>query len=168
METLWLVGMMGAGKSAVGRRVAARLGETFVDLDEQIAAGFGAGIPELFAAGGEEAFREAEAEAVEGVAGRRAVVAAGGGAVLRESSRTAMRAGGLVVWLDAVPRELGRRVGGGEGRPLLSGREPAEAVAELAAAREPAYRDAAHHRLDTTGRSVDEVAEEVIALWTRS
>jgi shikimate kinase len=166
--TLWLVGMMGSGKTTVGRAVACRLGITYIDLDEEIVAATGTTIPEMFAGAGEESFRDAEAAAVEAVAGRAAVVATGGGAVLRARSRRIMRGNGLVVWLDAAATELAARLGAGEGRPLLADGEPASRVADLLAEREPAYRAAAHHRVDTTGRGAGDVAGEVIALWTRS
>jgi shikimate kinase len=166
--TLWLVGMMGSGKSAVGRAAAERLGEPFVDLDEEITAAAGRPISAVFADEGEACFRAAEAEAVAAVAGRRAVVAVGGGAVLTERSRRLMRETGTVVWLDAEVGELVARVGGGQGRPLLAGPDTAGTLAALAAERRPAYRAAAHHRVETSGRGLDEVVEEVTVLWSGS
>ena len=168
MGTLWLIGMMGAGKTTVGRAVARRAAMPFVDLDDEIAAAAGATIPEIFAGSGEAAFRDLEAAAVAGVAGRQAVVAAGGGAVLEERSRRVMRASGTVVWLQAPASELAVRVGRGPGRPLLAGEDPAGRLDVLLRAREADYRAAAHHRVDTTGRDAEQIAEEVAGLWTRS
>jgi shikimate kinase len=165
--TLWLVGMMGAGKTTVGRLVAERCGVGFVDLDDLIVAAAGRTIPEIFAADGERGFRDLEAEAAASVAGERRVVAAGGGIVTRPEVVDLMRRTGIVIWLDAAPETLAERVGTGAGRPMLSG-DPAGRLRELARRREPAYRGAAHHRVGTGCRDPGEVAEEVAGLWTRS
>ena len=165
--TLWLIGMMGTGKSTVGRLVAVRSKAPFVDLDEAIEAAEGRTIPEIFAAAGEDAFRAVEADAVEGVAGRPVVVATGGGAVTRPGVAARMRRSGTVVWLDASPSLLLERVGSGDGRPMLEG-DPRQRLEELAARRAPAYRAAAHHRVEVGGRSPEEIADEVAGLWTRS
>ena len=103
MALLWLVGMMGAGKSVVGRRSADRIGVDFVDVDSEITSRLGCSIAQLWEERGEQAFRDIEAAEVSRIAarGRPAIVAAGGGAVLAEGNVAAMRASGMVVWLDA-------------------------------------------------------------------
>ena len=167
MSGLWLIGMMGAGKSAVGPVVAGRLGVPFVDLDELVAAGAGGSIDAVFAAEGEAGFRRREREAVAQAAGRAAVVACGGGVVLSPESVARMRGSGLVVWLDAPPEVLRERVGKGEGRPLLAD-GPGGRLEEILEARRPAYSAAAHYRVATAGLTPEEVAEEVVRLWKRS
>jgi 3-dehydroquinate synthase/shikimate kinase/3-dehydroquinate synthase len=163
--TLWLVGMMGAGKSTVGPPAAAAVGVSFFDIDD--AAAGGRAIPEIFAREGEAAFRAAEADQIAAHAGRIAVVACGGGAVLDARSVALMRASGTVVWLDADPEVLASRVGDGTGRPLLEG-DPAGAIATIAAERHAAYRSAAHHRIDTGGLTPAQAAEQVARLWGRA
>lgn len=167
--TLWLVGMMGSGKSVVGDLVASRVGAEFVDLDEEVSARAGASIPELWRREGEGAFRELEAAAVErlsGESGGPRVVATGGGVVLRADNVEAMRSSGTVVWLDAPAEVLLQRVAGGEGRPLLAGGP--ERLSALLAARRALYETAGHHRVQTAGRSPEEVAQEVAELWSAS
>lgn len=131
--TLWLVGMMGAGKSAVGVVLAERLGLPFVDLDRAIEGAAGRSIPELFASEGESGFRKREREAIEQVAGRRAVVALGGGAPAQPGAVERLLASGALVYLRARPETLAARVGAGEARPLLAGLDAQARRAKLAA-----------------------------------
>jgi shikimate kinase/3-dehydroquinate synthase len=164
-ETIWLVGMMGAGKSAVGKALARRLGAPFVDADAEVEAASRRTIAELFAEAGEPRFRALERAAIERVAGRRAVVALGGGAIAQPGARELLSASGRIVWLRARPEALLARVGGGAERPLLSGLDEAGRLArlsELLAAREPHYA-AADLALDTEGRGVEELAAEIAA-----
>lgn len=164
---LWLIGMMGAGKSTVGREVAMRRGVAFTDTDEEIAAAAGCSIVEVWNRRGEEGFREMEAAAVERLArlaGRR-VIATGGGVVLRPASVAAMRRSGTVVWLAADPATLAVRTGDGEDRPLLAATLPEGRLTEILAARGPVYRRAAHAVVDTGKRTVDEVVTAVEAVW---
>ncbi len=165
MSTLWLVGMMGAGKTTVGSLVASRLGLQLADTDAAVEAEAQASVAAIFENQGEARFRELESRAVMTAAGTDAVVACGGGVVLDAANRQRIRESGLVIWLDAPVEVLVERLAQGAGRPLLSGGEPAERLAEIAAARSGAYAAAAHHRVVTAGRTPDEVAEEVVALW---
>lgn len=167
MGTLWLVGMMGVGKTTVGRLVAGRLQRPFVDLDEAVAAAAGRPIPEVFAAEGEPGFRRREAAALAATAGTAAVVACGGGVVGDPVNVDLMRRRGRVVWLEAPAAVLAGRVGEGAGRPLLAG-EGVAALGPLLAARRAAYAAAADLRVDTTTRSPEEVAEEVVRWWSES
>ncbi|HEY8368347.1 MAG TPA: shikimate kinase [Thermodesulfobacteriota bacterium] len=139
-----LVGFMGAGKSAVGRSLARRLGRPFVDTDREVERRAGRTIPAIFAAEGEPAFRALEREAIAETAARRGlVVATGGGAPVDPANLAALRASGFVVYLAARPETLLARVGAGEGRPVLAGADdPAVRVRELLERREPAYRQA--------------------------
>lgn len=160
-----LIGMMGSGKSAVGRFLAERLGRPFVDTDALVEAAAGCTVAELFAREGEAAFRDREAAVIAAVAARdRQVVATGGGAVLRPENRALLRASGLVIWLDAPPEALLQRARaqGIERRPLLAGEDPLGKLRSLAASRAAAYAAAAHLRVQTDGRTVAAVAEEIL------
>jgi shikimate kinase len=168
VATIWVVGMMGAGKTTVGRRVAASLDMPFVDLDDEIAAAAQASIREIFAGAGEARFRELEAAAMARVAGTDAVVATGGGAVERPSARALMRCSGIVVWLAASVEALAERIGDGTGRPLLEGGDAVALLAALTERRRSAYAAAAHHRVETDGRDPDDVAREVVDACMRS
>jgi shikimate kinase len=159
-----LIGFMATGKSTVGKLVAEQLGRRFYDLDQLIEETAGKPIPEIFRGAGEAAFRRAESEALaHALSLTDAVVATGGGAACREDNLQAMLARGLVVALSASPAEVLKRTGGASGRPLLDGADDPLAVASrLLAEREPFY-SRAHLRVDTVGRSPEEVAGEVVA-----
>lgn len=163
---LWLIGMMGSGKSTVGRLVAERRGVPFQDTDRLVEAMAGKGIPEIWAEEGEAGFRRRESRAITAAAAAGdGVVATGGGVVTVPANVVVMRDTGLVVWLRAAPAMLADRVGGLSDRPLLAGRDPVEELARLIAERERLYADAAHRVVVTDGRDAFEVAEEVGALW---
>ncbi len=165
-----LIGLMGTGKTSVGRILAERLGRYFVDIDAMVEVEAGMSIAELFASAGERAFRRLEAEAVRHASALRGqVVAAGGGAVLDPGNVTHLRATGELVLLEADPQTLARRLADqqGEARPLLEGApDPAARLAQLQASRDAAYRACAAHTVDTTGRSPEEIAEAVLQ-WAR-
>ena len=161
-RTIVLTGFMGTGKTAVGRRLAARLGYAFLDLDQLIEAEVGASIPEIFASRGEAAFRALEAAMVARVVDRReCVIATGGGAILDPRNLERLQAAGLVVTLEADPDTILARIGGGDDRPMLWGGDPRERVRVLLAERESAYRRA-DWRVASDGRSVDDIVEELL------
>lgn len=165
---LVLVGMMGSGKSSVGRILAQRLGEPFVDTDAEIEAEAGLAIPALFARDGESRFRALERAVLARVCGSGGqVIATGGGAVLSPENREVLRRTGLVFWLKAPPAELYRRAvaQGIAGRPLLAGEDPLARLTALAFDREEAYGAAAHHVLETEGLGPGAVADRIMALW---
>ena len=138
-----LVGLMGAGKSAIGRRLAARLGLPFRDADAEIEAAAGMSIPEIFARLGEPAFRDGERRVIARLlAGPPMVIATGGGAFIDPATREAARRLATSIWLRVPHPILVRRVSGREGRPLLAGRNPAEVLVQLAAVRDPVYAQA--------------------------
>ncbi len=164
MKNIVLTGFMGTGKTTVGREVARRLGCPFVDMDEVIARRAGKPIPRIFAEDGEEAFRRMEAELCRELGARRGlVIATGGGALVNPENRARMTEGGIVICLEADPEEILRRVGEDSGRPLLQTPDRRARVAELLAARRPAYAAIPWH-VDTTGRPVEEVVEEVLQI----
>jgi len=162
-DRLLLVGMMGAGKTTVGERCAARLGWRYLDSDAQVMAETGRTVPEIFAEDGEAAFRAEEsrvlAEAVTGP--ERVVVSVAGGAVLAEANRQLLRRSGTVVWLRADPAVLAARVGAGEGRPLL-GDDPGAALAALDVVRRPLYGSVADAAVDVDALAPDDVVDRVL------
>jgi shikimate kinase len=162
---VWLVGMMGAGKTSVGRALAARLGCSFVDTDAEVERRAGRRIAEIFAADGEAGFRERERDAVNACAGRGVVVALGGGALAQPEVRRRVQQDGTIVYLCARPETLLSRVGSADERPLLAGLEPwerLERVRQLLQEREPVYQTA-ELCVETDGASVEDVVERIVA-----
>ena len=160
-DNVILVGFMGAGKSSVGRILAARLGRCFVETDEMITATEGRPIPEIFAEKGEAHFRALEDEAVRLLALKRGdVIATGGGLPCRDGRLEALRAIGTVVWLSGDFGALYERALRGGDRPMLSGRTPEQAEALYAARR--LFYAKADLTVDTTGLNPDQVAAEVM------
>ena len=154
---------MGCGKSSVGRRLAALTGHRFVDTDELIIQAENRSIAEIFAAVGEESFRDIEERTVAGLVGVAGIVlATGGGAVLRESNRAAMKKIGAVAWLDADPDALFERASRSQRRPLLQTGNPRETFDTLLESRRAIYEAAADFRLDSTGLGHDEVAQSIL------
>lgn len=143
---LVLIGMMGVGKSTIGKRLAARLHLPFADADHEIEQAAGLSISEIFARFGEAEFRDGERRVIARlIDGRAKVIATGGGAFMQESTRELILARATAIWLDADIDVLADRVGRREGRPLLKGRDPREVLAELAAVRNPFYALAPVH-----------------------
>jgi shikimate kinase len=135
-----LIGLMGVGKSTVGRRLATRLHLPFADADQEIERAAGLSIPEIFERFGEAHFRDGERRVIARlIDGQPKVIATGGGAFMNEQTRALVLERTTAIWLDADIDLLCDRVGRREGRPLLKGRDPREALAELAAVRNPLY-----------------------------
>jgi shikimate kinase len=166
-KNLVLIGFMGTGKSAVGRRCARLLGYTFRDSDAAIVSRAGRSIPAIFAEEGEAAFRSLERNVIAELAATPGlVIATGGGAIMDEGNVANLRASGVVFLLTASPEVLLKRVGNAQSRPLLaSASDPLERIQELLAARKPHYDRAAHFRVDTSYLSPDEVAEAIVLLY---
>ena len=142
-RTVALVGLMGAGKSSVGRRLAARLGMPFADADEEVEKAAGCSIPELFECRGEDAFREGERRVIARLLrGRPKVLATGGGAFMDPQTRARIAAGAVSVWLRAELELLLARVARRNDRPLLAAGSPRETMARLMAERHPVYATA--------------------------
>jgi shikimate kinase len=159
-----LIGMMGAGKSTVGRQLAARLVWPYLDSDADIERRTGKSVPEIFAEAGEAAFRAEEARSLRSATTSDGplVVSVAGGAVLDADNRRRIRAAGLVVWLRASVPTLARRVGSGRGRPLL-GADPRAAVARLYRERRPLYEELADIAIDVDGIRAGEVVDRILA-----
>jgi len=157
---------MGTGKSAVGPLAAAALGYTFVDLDHCIEAAAGKPIKHIFADEGEDAFRDMESEALVRLSqANHQVISTGGGCVIREANRTHMSRTGHVICLTASAACIVRRTGRGRGkRPLLANSpDPMAHVSSMLLARAPYYNQC-HHIVDSTGRTVEAVAADVVRL----
>lgn len=161
MKNLVLTGMPGSGKTKMGRLLAQRFGLPLVDTDELVAAHAGKTIPEIFAAQGEPAFRELEAAAVkEAAALPGAVIATGGGVILREENMAALRATGIVFFRDRSPAAIvGEDL---TGRPLIG--TDSERVYRLYQERLPLYQKYAHHTIPHTD-TYEEAAEMIAALY---
>ena len=162
-ERILLVGMMGAGKTTVGRALAERLGYGYMDSDHQVESRTGQTVREIFETRGEAAFREEERHALEeALAGDGPmVVSVAGGAVLDPDNRETLRRAGLVVWLKASPAALARRVAGADHRPLL-GDDPLEALARLYLDRAPLYEELADLVIDVEDRTPEQAVQEVV------
>lgn len=177
-----LVGLMGSGKTTVGRRLAGQLGRPFVDADEAIEERAGRPIAEIFAADGEEAFRDLETKVLAELLARddAPVIASGGGVVVRKANRDLLSEvdGVLVVWLNASPGFLASRVeqkAQKAHRPLLAGEEPPRAVLErLHAERTPLYEEVAdlevhvqpyHEGSEKPKRAIAEDLAEHVRAW---
>jgi shikimate kinase len=142
-RTIVLVGLMGSGKSSIGRRLAAALEMPFVDADTEVEAAAGQSIPEIFAGLGEAAFREGERRVIARLLDDPPhVLATGGGAFVNDETRALILKKGVSVWLKADLDVLVRRVARKNNRPLLADRDPAQVLQELATARYPFYAQA--------------------------
>jgi shikimate kinase len=160
---LWLVGMTGVGKTTVGEKVARVLKTDFVDMDELMERRWGP-IPEQWSRYGEPTFRRREALLVTEIvaSGRSAVIATGGGTVTDPASVQAMRSSGTVIWLRATAHTLADRVQG-HPRPILD-EQPLELIESR---RATAYASAADDTVETDGKRIADVVEEVVAAWKR-
>lgn len=162
-ENVFLVGPMGSGKSAVGRQLATRLGLAFVDSDAEIEAATGVDIAYIFEKEGEAGFRLRERDVLDGLTARPGVlVATGGGAVLDPDTRARLRERGCVVYLrTSVNQQLARTRRSGH-RPLLRTPDPLGTLERLMQLRAPLYEDAADLTVETDGRKVKSVVDEIV------
>ncbi|MDD4888099.1 MAG: shikimate kinase [Thiomonas sp.] len=150
MTSIFLVGLMGAGKTTVGRTLAQRVGFQFIDSDHEIEREQGCTVAALFSRVGEAGFRELEARMIDALTQRdRMVLATGGGAVLRAENRKALHERGTVVYLRASPDDLAHRLRHDRSRPLLQQGDARAKLHELFRVRDPLYRETAHFIIDT-------------------
>ena len=169
MRVVTLIGYRATGKTTVARLLAGRLGWDWIDADVEIEKRAGKTIAEIFAEDGESAFREREVEVTRDLCGRtNLVLASGGGAPLRGENREAMKEAGKVVWLQARPETIWRRMCGDtttqERRPDLTDRGGLAEIVDVLSSREPIYGALADFTIDTEENTVEIVADEIVAL----
>lgn len=166
---LTLIGYRATGKTTLARLLADGLGWSWLDADVEIERRADKSIARIFAEDGEPAFRDLEARVIADLCrSDRLVLAAGGGAPLREESRRAMRESGTVVWLTARPETILARMSGdattAARRPSLTERGPLDEIIALLARREPIYRESSHFAVDTEGKAPERLAAEILTL----
>ncbi len=159
---IFLVGMMGAGKTSVGKLLARRLGKTFHDCDHEIERATGVKVAVIFEIEGETGFRAREAKTLAEFARRADIVlATGGGAVLSADNRKLLAGNGMVVYLRAAPAELWSRTRHDKNRPLLRTADPRARLEQIYAERDPLYREVADIVIDTGSQSVGSLAHRL-------
>lgn len=160
---VYLVGMMGAGKTTLGKALAQKTGREFVDTDRLVVERTGVPVATVFEFEGEQGFRRRESAIIAELAQRSGcVVATGGGAILAEENRQAMRASGTVVYLRARLESLWERTRHDTSRPLLATADPRATLASLLEQRDPLYREAAHVIVDTGSQSAATLVGRVL------
>ena len=163
MGNIFLVGMMGAGKTTLGKALARRLQREFVDTDRVLVERTGVAVATIFEIEGEEGFRRRESAILEELASRDdCVVATGGGAILSPDNRRVMREGGTVVYLRARLESLWERTRQDTSRPLLRTPDPKKTLADLLEQRDPLYRETAHIVVDTGSQSSTTLVSRVV------
>jgi len=163
-RNLFLVGLMGAGKTTVGRQLAKRLGKRFLDSDQEIEERTGVKVATIFEIEGEAGFRARESRVIEELAETEdLVLATGGGVVLDPANRARLAASGFVIYLHAQPRDLWQRTRQDKTRPLLQGVDPLARLKELYAIRDPLYREIADIVIDTGRQGVGALIARVLA-----
>jgi len=162
---IFLVGMMGAGKTTIGRHLAKALNREFVDLDLALESRCGVPVAVIFEIEGEEGFRRRESQLLDQYSQQQGIVlATGGGAVLAEQNRGMLKERGVVVYLRATSEELYQRVARDRQRPLLQTDDPRARVAQLLAQREPLYEEVATLAFDTGSTPISQAVQDLVAL----
>jgi shikimate kinase len=171
-EGLALIGYRGAGKSTVGRILADRLGRVFLDMDQELQVRVGRSVAAIFAEDGEPFFRDWEERTLAEILSRHptAIVATGGGAILREANRRRLGQFGFVVWLTADAAELASRVGsdprGYDQRPSLTSAGTIGEIGQVLEVRQPLYEEVADTVIETAGKTPDEIAAAIMERWS--
>jgi len=167
-RSIALIGMMGAGKSFVGRCLHCRTGLVLHDTDEAIAANFGMSIPDIFVKHGEKKFREAETAALRGMrTEEQTIIVTGGGIVLHKENVEILTSRAVIVWLDGAEETLFARASREKSRPLLQTKNPRKTFSEILGARRPLYAKIADIRVDTSVLTDEEVALAILAKLKR-
>ena len=157
-----LIGLMGSGKSSIGRRLSKRLKMPLVDLDEVVVHNADMSIPDIFARHGEKHFRDLESAALADKLERRVIIASGGGVVLREANRQLLKAHPPVIWLKAAPEFLAKRIAGDTNRPLITNQDALEKLTALAEERYPLYAECADLVIERCEMSKKEITDLII------
>jgi shikimate kinase len=164
IQSIFLVGLMGAGKSTIGRHLAKSLGLEFVDSDHEIERRTGASIPLIFDVEGEAGFRQREKKIIDELSQRTGIVlATGGGVVLDPDNRACLRERGTVIYLYATAEQLLVRTSKDRNRPLLQTADPRGRLQELLSSRDTLYREVADVVVDTGGRTARSAEREILA-----
>ena len=167
-RNIYLVGLMGAGKTTVGRQLARRLGRHFYDSDHEIVERTGVHIPTIFEIEGEDGFRRREAQTIAELSGSdNIVLATGGGAVLNPENRRILHDTGWCVYLNVLPVLLHERTKHDRNRPLLRVADPLAKLEELYAARDPLYREAAHFVVEGTHLVASGIVQQLMREFGR-
>jgi len=167
-RNIYLVGLMGAGKTTVGRQLARRLGRHFYDSDHEIVERTGVHIPTIFEIEGEDGFRRREAQTIAELSGSdNIVLATGGGAVLNPENRRILHDTGWCVYLNVPPVLLHERTRHDRNRPLLRVADPLAKLEELYAARDPLYREAAHFVVEGTHLVASGIVQQLMREFGR-
>ncbi|WP_268874554.1 shikimate kinase [Chitinasiproducens palmae] len=162
-QNVFLIGLMGAGKTTVGRALARRLERTFYDSDLELETRLGVRVPVIFEHEGEAGFRQREAQMIDELSSLSGIVlATGGGAVLRDENRQRLRERGVVVYLRANPHDLWLRTRHDRNRPLLQTEDPRGKLVALFKQRDPIYRQCADFIVETGRPSVNSLANTVL------
>jgi len=162
-KNIFLIGLMGAGKSTVGRMLAKRLGKTFFDSDHEIEKRCGVKIPTIFEMEGEDGFRKRESAVIKDLTQMQDIVlATGGGSILLSENRSYLHENGYVVYLRANPHELWVRTRNDKGRPLLNTADPQKKLKELFEIRDPLYTSIAHQTVETGKPNVNQLTNKLV------
>ncbi|MBY0264900.1 MAG: shikimate kinase [Burkholderiales bacterium] len=168
-ERIFLVGLMGAGKTSVGKMLARRLQKEFLDADAEVERATGVKIPVIFEIEGESGFRAREEKMIARLTERPGIVlATGGGAVISANNRELLRSRGRVIYLRAAPEDLWRRTRRDRNRPLLQTADPLARLRELHQQRDPLYREVAELIVDTGSQSVSALTSHIQQLLDQS
>ena len=165
MKPIIIVGMMGAGKTTVGRRLAKRLDLSFIDSDIELEQRCGAPVPLIFELEGEAGFRRREAALIDELASRQSIVlSTGGGVVINQSNREVIRERGFVIYLRAQLQDIWVRMRHDKRRPLLQTADPRKRLGELLEARRALYEEVAHYTIDTGKRPAEAIVDQLYNL----
>lgn len=161
MNSIYLIGFMGAGKTMIGKKLAAFLNKEVIDTDEEIIKAEKKSINAIFAEQGEEYFRLLESKMLKDLSNRDAIITTGGGIVVKPENRQTLKENGNVFFLYATPEEIFKRLENDQSRPLLKGDKMAR-IHDLYNNRMPLYREAANVIIDTTNKDTEEIIKEII------
>lgn len=166
INSFFLVGPMGVGKTTIGRLLSLKLHYPFLDSDVWIEQSMNQSIPSIFASHGEEVFREIESEAIDHLTQQsKIVLSTGGGAVLHQLNRQRLKKRGTVIFLDLSPEKIFERIAGDQTRPLLQTDNPLATMQSIYDARKPLYLDSAHYHLSITNKTPEEISEILMNVY---
>jgi 3-dehydroquinate synthase len=163
-NNIFLVGLMGSGKTTIGRSLAKKLNLRFIDADQEIETRTGASIPLIFEIEGEASFRQREADVIRDLTAQQGIVlATGGGAVLNETSRQLLRERGTVIYLRASVASILQRTSHDKNRPLLQTADPKAKIEAISRERAPLYQEVAHITIETGRPNVHSVVHNILS-----